>query len=86
MYGRDFDPPGAMSRKAWEEERRQRIANKSSISVKVEGLTVRLNGNHAIATFRQDYRAGGLAVSSKKTLDLAKVGESWQIVKETVNN
>lgn len=86
MYGKDFDPPGAMSRKAWEEERRQRIANKSSISVKVEGLSVRLNGNHAIATFRQDYRAGGLAVSSKKTLDLAKAGETWQIVKETVNN
>lgn len=85
-YGKDFDPPGSLSRKAWEEERQQRIASKASISVKVDKLSISINGSHATAKFRQDYKAGGLAVNSSKTLDFAKVGEHWQIVKETVGN
>ena len=85
-YGKDFNPPGSMSRKTWEEERQLRIASKASISVKVDKLQVNVNGNHATAKFRQDYKAGGLAVNSSKTLDFARVGEHWQIVKETVGN
>jgi tetratricopeptide (TPR) repeat protein len=85
-YGKDFDPPGSMSRKAWEEERQQRITSKASISVKVDKLVVSVNGNRAVAKFRQDYKAGGLAVASNKTLDFAKVGAHWSIVKESVGN
>jgi ketosteroid isomerase-like protein len=85
-YGKDFDPPGSMSRKAWEEERTQRIVTKSSITVKVDKLDISINGNHALAKFRQDYKAGGLVVSSRKTLDFSKVGDRWSIVKETVGN
>jgi ketosteroid isomerase-like protein len=82
-YGKEFDPPGKMSRSAWEEERRQRIASKSKITVKLENLTVTASGNTAVAKFRQDYKANGLAVSSRKTLNLIKSGERWQIVKES---
>jgi tetratricopeptide (TPR) repeat protein len=85
-YGKDFDPPGSMGRKAWEEERTQRILGKSSISVKVDKLDVSVNGNYALAKFRQDYKAGGLVVSSRKTLTFSKVGEQWHIVKESVGN
>jgi ketosteroid isomerase-like protein len=85
-YGKDFDTPGSIGRKAWEEERTQRILGKSTISVKVDKLVVSVNGARASAKFRQDYKAGGLAVTSHKTLDFAKVGERWQIVKETVGN
>lgn len=83
-YGKDFDPPGSMSRSAWEEERRQRISSKAKISVKLENLAVTVSGNNtAVAKFRQDYKASGLSVSSRKTLDLVKVGDRWQIVKES---
>ncbi len=82
-YGKEFDPPGSMSRNAWEEERRLRITSKASISVRLENLNVTVNGNKATAKFRQDYKAGGLAVSSRKTLDMVKNGERWQIVKES---
>ena len=82
-YGKEFDPPGNASRSDWESERRQRITGKASISVKLEGLSVSVNGNKATAKFRQDYKAGGLAVSSRKTLDLVKTGERWQIVRES---
>lgn len=82
-YGKEFDTPGNMKRSAWEEERRQRISSKSKISVKLENLTVTINGNKAVAKFRQDYKASGLAVSSRKTLELVKTGERWHIVKES---
>ena len=82
-YGKDFTPPGSLSRNAWEDERRQRITSKSKISVKLENLTVTTSGNTATAKFRQDYKANGLSVSSRKTLDLVKSGDRWQIVKES---
>lgn len=82
-YGREFDPPNGASRPDWEAERKTRITSKSSISIKLEGLSVSVNGNKATAKFRQDYKAGGLAVSSRKTLDLVKNGDHWQIVRES---
>lgn len=83
-YGRDFDPAGGASRSAWEAERRSRIEGKSKILVRLEGLQVVVNGNKATAKFRQDYRANGIAISSRKTLDLVKVGNNWKIVREAV--
>lgn len=85
-YGKEFDPPGKQSRATWEEERRKRIAGKSSISVKLEQLNVTVSGGKAVARFRQDYRANSLVVSSRKTLSLVKVGERWVIVKESTGN
>jgi ketosteroid isomerase-like protein len=83
-YGKDFDPAGGASRSAWEAERRSRIEGKSKISVRLEGLQVVVNGNKATAKFRQDYRANGIAISSRKTLDMVKVGNQWKIVREAV--
>ena len=83
-YGKEFNPPGAQSRGVWEADRRTKITSKSKIDVKIQNLAVSVNGDKATARFRQDYRAGALAVSSRKTLELAKKGERWHIVKETV--
>jgi ketosteroid isomerase-like protein len=85
-YGKDFTPPGGMGRNAWEEERKARINGKANISVKLENLNVSVNGSKATAKFRQDYKAGGLSVQSRKTLDLIKSGDRWHIVKESVGN
>ncbi|MBK6322846.1 tetratricopeptide repeat protein [Candidatus Aalborgicola defluviihabitans] len=82
-YSKDFATPSGMSRSAWEEERRQRIINKSKISVRLEHLTVTVSGNMAVAKFKQEYKANDLSVSSRKTLDLVKNGDRWQIVKES---
>ena len=84
LYGKDFVPPGGQSRNAWEQERRLKITSKSKIEVKLENLSVDMTGDKAVAKFRQDYKAGSLAVSSRKTLELLKQGDRWQIVKETV--
>lgn len=82
-YGSSFDPPGNQARKAWEEDRRARIVGKSKISVKLSGMAISVQGAKATARFKQDYSADTLNISSRKTLDLAKVGERWVIVKES---
>jgi len=85
-YGKDFEPPGGAKRSAWENERETRIMGKSKINVRLEGLKVTVNGNKATAKFRQEYKADGLSVSSRKTLDLTKYGDHWQITRETVGS
>ena len=83
-YGKEFDPPGRQSRGAWEADRRVRITTKSKIEVNVEDLAVTVSGDKAVAKFHQGYKAGALAVTSRKTLNLVKKGDRWHIVKETV--
>ena len=82
-YAKDFDPPGQQTRKTWEEERRSRIVGKSRINVKISNLSVNVKGGKAIAKFKQDYSADALNVSSRKTLDMARAGDRWLIVKES---
>jgi hypothetical protein len=83
-YGREFDPPGNQSRRDWEEERRARIVGKSRIVVRVTDLSVSVNGNRAVARFKQGYSADALNINSRKTLELVKTGERWMIVREAV--
>jgi tetratricopeptide (TPR) repeat protein len=82
-YGKEFDPPSAQNRSAWEEERPLRIVYKTKISVTLENLVVTVNRNKAIAKFKQAYEADALKVISRKTLDLVKNGERWQIIKKS---
>jgi tetratricopeptide (TPR) repeat protein len=82
-YAKNFDTPKNLSRKAWEEERRERITGKSRISVKVSDFATKTNGNTATVKFRQSYDADALSTSSRKTLELTKVGGRWLIAKET---
>ncbi len=83
-YGADFTPAGGQSRKAWEEDRRARIVGKTSISVNIENLVIKVDGPSATAKFRQIYRADNLNVSSRKTLELQRAGNQWHIRKESV--
>jgi ketosteroid isomerase-like protein len=83
-YAPDF--AGGTSRKAWEDERRARIAGKKSIVVKLSDLQVVVNGDKATARFRQDYAADAQKVSSRKTLDLARQGGKWVIVRESTGS
>ncbi|WP_295983221.1 tetratricopeptide repeat protein [uncultured Variovorax sp.] len=83
-YGSDFTPAGGQSRKSWEEDRRARIVGKSSISVNIENLAIKVDGQNATAKFRQIYRADNLNVSSRKTLEMQRSGNHWHIRKESV--
>ena len=83
-YAPSFVPPGGISRKAWEQERRERIVSKGKIVVGLSKLTIQTNGNTAVVNFVQSYKADQLAVSSHKTLQLIKRGDQWLITQESV--
>lgn len=83
-YSKDFN--GGKTRKAWEQDRKERILGKRSISVKVSSLKITVNGNKAIAQFKQDYHADSLSVSSGKRLELVRSGNAWVIVKESTGS
>ncbi len=82
-YGKEFNPPGNQTRKAWEDERRARIVGKNKIVVKVSDMDVKVTGTKAVARFRQAYAADALNVNSRKTLELVKTGDRWAIVRES---
>lgn len=82
-YDKGFETPGQQSRGAWEQDRRLRISGKSRITVELLDLQITVKDQRAVAKFRQDYKADALTVLSRKTLELAKTGERWLIVKES---
>ncbi|MBX9870815.1 MAG: tetratricopeptide repeat protein [Burkholderiaceae bacterium] len=82
-YDARFETPGRQDRSAWEQDRRARIVGKSRITVQLLDLQVTVQGQRAVAKFRQDYKADTLAVLSRKTLELTRTGNRWLIVKES---
>lgn len=82
-YAGDFATPKGMTRKAWEEERQERIAGKSGkISVTIDAPQISVSGDKATAKFRQTYQAPGMNSSTNKTLTLVRSGSRWLIQEE----
>lgn len=81
-YAPDFDPAGGMSRKAWMEERQQRIAGKGRIRVDIDKPQVSIEGNGATVHFRQSYVSDRLSATSRKTLELERQRGKWLIKQE----
>lgn len=74
--------PAGQRHSAWVSERRARIADKGHIEVELEQLHVKVEGDKAIAKFRQIYSSGSLHFNSPKTLRLEKMHGHWRIVQE----
>jgi len=82
-YASDFNTPKGMPRKAWEDEREERIAGKpGKISVTYDEPKITVNGDKATAVFRQHYKAPGLSSSTNKTLVLSRTSGKWLIKEE----
>ena len=61
----------------------ERISKPKSIRVSISGAKVQLvDDNHAIVTFRQDYKSSSLKVSGSKTLTMVKSEDKWLIQEE----
>jgi tetratricopeptide (TPR) repeat protein len=81
-YASDFAPAKG-GRKAWEDERQQRIGNRSgNISVTYDEPRITISGDRATARFRQHYKAPGMNSSSNKTLVFERSGSKWLIKEE----
>jgi ketosteroid isomerase-like protein len=74
----------AASRKAWEQDRRDRIANRKQIKVEVQDLKITVDGDQAIARFKQAYASDALSTTGRKTLQLVRVNGHWLIKQEAV--
>lgn len=84
-YAPNFKTPDGDSRKAWETERRARVAKPRKIEVKVEAPKVTFkDANTASVSFRQHYRSNSFKASAGKTLILIKSGNQWLIQQELV--
>lgn len=83
QYASDFKTPKGIPRKAWEEEREDRIAGKpGKISVSYDEPQIVINGDRATAKFRQHYKSSSLSGSTNKTLILVRAGNRWLIQEE----
>ncbi len=86
-YGASFQPAKGESRKAWEEQRRERISKPSKISVGVSNINITpVDGNNAKVRFKQAYRADGKPIYTTKTLVMKKAGDNWFIEQEVASN
>jgi hypothetical protein len=75
---------GMQSRSAWENFRRRRLTNPSTIQIEMLNPKVSLRGNSlAELTFEQHYKSNILDETGTKTLELILIGGEWKIVKET---
>lgn len=84
-YAPTFKTPDGEPRKAWEAERRSRIAKPRKIEVKIEAPKVTFkDANTASVSFRQHYRSNSFKASAGKTLIMIKSGEKWLIQQELV--
>lgn len=85
-YGAGFKPAKGQSRQAWEQQRRERIAKPSKISVELSNLKIESNDSTAKVKFRQSYRADGKPIRTNKTLLMKRDGDNWYIEEEIADN
>ena len=72
------------SRKAWEQDRRDRIAPRKQIKVEIQDLRITVDGDRATARFRQVYASDALSTTGRKTLQLVRANGHWLIQQEAV--
>lgn len=86
-YADNFKTPKGESRKAWEQQRRERISAPKSISVELSNKKVTIvDNNNAKVTFKQFYKGAGNAIRTAKTLLLKKENGNWLIEQEVASN
>lgn len=84
FYSPDFVPPTGGDRELWKDKRKTALSRASDITVEIADLTVTLNdATHATMVFRQTYRSANYRDSVTKTLQWAKLGDRWLIVRES---
>jgi len=85
-YGTSFKPPKGLSRKAWEQQRKERITKPEKISIEISDLKIESDDRTAKAKFKQSYRASGQPIRTSKVLLMKRNGDNWYIVEEIASN
>jgi tetratricopeptide (TPR) repeat protein len=85
-YGASFKPAKGMSRKAWEEQRRERISKPSKINIELSNIKIESDETTAKVKFKQSYQADGKPIRTSKKLLMKRDGDNWYIVEEIASN
>lgn len=86
-YADSFKPGKGMSKKAWEQMRRERVSRPSKIEVDISNQKISMiDSSNAKVSFKQSYRADGKPIRTDKTLMMKKVGGEWLINEEIASN
>jgi adhesin transport system outer membrane protein len=84
FYAPGFVPDGGLSRAGWAARQKERFAQVGSVPLGAQNIRVRLEGlDRATAEFTLDYNDEMRREATRKTLDFVKVGNVWQINRET---
>ncbi len=84
FYAPDFVPDGGLSRAEWAARQKERFAQAGNVPVGAQNVKVRLEGlDRASAEFSQDYNDELRREATRKTMNFVKVGNVWQINRET---
>lgn len=82
-YADNFLLPGKISRKKWESQRAQRILKPESIKIKLEYEQVSfLATDLAEVSIQQTYQSNTYSDTSRKVIQLKKIGKDWKILSE----
>lgn len=82
-YGKEFVPPKGLSRRAWEKERRVRLAKPRFIKVSLSDMKINLHGkDYAEIRFTQSYQSDTYGDKVKKEILMRKVADKWMITQE----
>jgi type II secretory pathway component PulC len=82
-YSSEFQPPGGMSRAAWEKQRHERLEKPQFIKIVIrEVQQQKVSDTRVQVTFIQEYQSDFYADKVKKTLDLLWEDGSWKIAQE----
>ncbi|MDP2808947.1 MAG: TolC family outer membrane protein [Rhodocyclaceae bacterium] len=83
-YAQNFVPADGQSRDAWAGKRKRVVSSAGDIRLDIADLKIAArDASHAVATFRQTYRAAGYADVVLKTLEWEKLDGRWLIVRES---
>jgi adhesin transport system outer membrane protein len=84
FYAPGFVPPTGGGRDAWTEKRKAVLGGTADISVEISDLTVTLpDATHAVTVFKQTYRSPNYRDVVIKTLQWAREGDRWLIMRES---
>lgn len=85
FYSAKFVPENKVSRNVWTAQRKKRFAAPGAISLVLENMDVKVDGNTAKAAFYQRYSSNGYSDNVNKVLHIERSPNgSWLIVREEV--
>ncbi len=82
FYAKDF-APARMSSARWITERRRLVGKTGPISISVEDVKARAQGDYVVTSFKQVYNSNDFKDNTLKTLTWRQINGEWVIFKES---